>query len=136
MLYIPRTRSAKRTLLYEANKGWCGTGGTESSAQSYGEEGEEGTLDATAGLDLGSARGSEEVPSVGRGRLPSRRGELLGKRERRKRRMDDADEDDLNSLDEPPEATKKRRRAGVYVQCLSVALWCSASVCPVPCSCL
>lgn len=86
--------------------------GAESSAQSYGEEGEEGTLDATAGLDLGSARGSEEVPSIGRGRLPSRRGELLGKRERRKRRMDDADEDDLNSLDEPPEATKKRRRGG------------------------
>ncbi len=51
------------------------------------------------------------MPS-GRGRLPSRRGAELGKRERRKRRMDDADEDDLNSLDEPPEATKKRRRAG------------------------
>ena len=86
-------------------------GCAESSAQSYGEEGEEGTLEGTTGLDLGSARGSEEVPS-GRGRLPSRRGAELGKRERRKRRMDDADEDDLNSLDEPPEGTKKRRRAG------------------------
>lgn len=82
----------------------------ESSAQSYGEEGEEGTLEGAAGLDLGSARGSEELPP-GRGRLPSRRAEL-GKRERRKRRMDDADEDDLNSLDEPPETTKKRRRGG------------------------
>ena len=56
-----------------------------------------------------SERGSDELPA-GRGqRLPSRRSSELGKRERRKRRMDDADEDDLNSLDEPLEGKKKRR---------------------------
>lgn len=81
----------------------------ESSAQSYGEDGEEGTLEAAA-AGLGSERGSEEAPST-RTRVPSRRNEL-GKRERRKRRMDDADEDDLNSLDEPSEGGKKRRRGG------------------------
>jgi hypothetical protein len=48
--------------------------------------------------------------------LGGRRGSELGKRERRKRRLgDDADEDDLGSLDEPlppAEPGKKRRRAG------------------------
>ena len=56
-----------------------------------------------------SERGSDEL-TVGRAqRMPSRRSSELGKRERRKRRIDDADEDDLNSLDEPIEGKKKRR---------------------------
>jgi hypothetical protein len=102
-------------------------GCAESSAQSYGEEGEEGTLDAGAGL--GSERGSEEAPSV-RMRMPSRRSEL-GKRERRKRRLDDADDDDLNSLDEPSEGTKKRRRAGASPTALPPT--CTLFM-PVPCA--
>ena len=51
--------------------------------------------------------------------MPSRRSIELGKRERRKRRLDDADEDDLNSLDEPLEG-KKKRRAGERPSTLSV----------------
>ena len=83
---------------------------TEASAQSYGEEGEEGIDNGPAGAPL-SERGSEELAARAQ-RLPSRRSSELGKRERRKRRMDDADEDDLNSLDEPIEG-KKKRRGGV-----------------------
>ena len=55
-----------------------------------------------------SERGSDELAARAQ-RMPSRRSSELGKRERRKRRMDDADEDDLNSLDEPIEGKKKRR---------------------------
>ena len=78
--------------------------GAEASAQSYGEEGEE-VIDNGAPL---SERGSDELAARAQ-RMPSRRSSELGKRERRKRRMDDADEDDLNSLDEPIEGKKKRR---------------------------
>ena len=83
----------------------------EASAQSYGEEGEEGLENGAAGGPL-SERGSDELAARAQ-RLPSRRSSELGKRERRKRRMDDADEDDLNSLDEPIEGKKKRRGGGL-----------------------
>ncbi len=80
----------------------------EASAQSYGEEGEE-AVDNDGGPPLMSERGSDELTVVRAQRMPSRRSSELGKRERRKRRIDDADEDDLNSLDEPIEGKKKRR---------------------------
>ena len=79
----------------------------EASAQSYGEEGEEVIDNGAPGVAL-SERGSDELAARAQ-RMPSRRSSELGKRERRKRRMDDADEDDLNSLDEPIEGKKKRR---------------------------
>ncbi len=85
---------------------------TEASAQSYGEEGEEVIDNSAPGAPL-SERGSDELAARAQ-RMPSRRSSELGKRERRKRRMDDADEDDLNSLDEPIEG-KKKRRGGVYI---------------------
>ena len=90
----------------------------EASAQSYGEEGEE-ALDNGAGGPPLSERGSDELPAGRVQRMPSRRSIELGKRERRKRRLDDADEDDLNSLDEPLEG-KKKRRAGEFLSMLSV----------------
>ena len=90
----------------------------EASAQSYGEEGEEGLENGAGGAPL-SERGSDELPAGRVQRMPSRRSLELGKRERRKRRMDDADEDDLNSLDEPLEG-KKKRRAGELLPVTSV----------------
>ena len=82
----------------------------EASAQSYGEEGEEGLENGAGGAPL-SERGSDELPAGRVPRMPSRRSLELGKRERRQRRMDDAAEDALIRLDEPLEG-KKKRRAG------------------------
>lgn len=101
----------------------------EASAQSYGEEGEEGVDNGAGGAPL-SERASDELPAGRAQRMPSRRSSELGKRERRKRRLDDADEDDLNSLDEPLEGKKKRRGGNDSPDMLSSYLFCfhSASV--------